>query len=900
MNRSTRLVFIIPILFFGLFFHENIRAQKAEDNSIDTAQIANYREQIKRLMGFLEFSLNTLGDPETSTKEKEIIINESYSKAFLTDKVQVEDDLDENREILTYKDVQAYLKDVDFFFKQVEFKFEIQDIQSLKNQDGMAYFKVTANRSLKGETVEDEVLSNNKTRYIEINLDDEEQVLKIASIYTTRLNEAEELMAWWNAMPQEWKDFLGSKYALADSITLSQVDLLDDSTVLLVHVTPVEIEGISYIHIGDDSLIVSKMDTILMEKYDTIPVMKGAGYRALREIISLESLDVSGNYLITDLYPVSQLSELTLLDISNTMISDLFPARNLTKLLLLDISSTGIADLDPIRYNTKIMDLYLDSTLVSSLEPVSGFTSLEILHLGGSSVHDLQPVRAMSMLSELKLDDTPVSDLTPIADLPALERLSISGTQVESLESIQYMISLKRISFRNTSISDLAALSGLDSLQIIDADMSGISDLSLLGGITALEKVYCDQTGVTRNKANAFMAAHPNVLVIYESKGLTDWWKNLSPEWQQVFRGYATLDPNPNKEQLHKLTLVSSIDITDNKEITSLEPLSVMTNLKEIRASGTLIDDLKPLSGLSDLMKLSCADTKVSSLDPLQSNSRLEELYCTNSPVGSLEGLNGLQNLRILNIDGTNVKSLVAVKGHPALKYIYCDNTGISKDEIELFADSNPSCLIVNQTSTLTSWWNGLSSGWKYSFKAHTPVDDPPTREQLQTVASLRSLDLSGKREIIALEPIIMLKLLKDLNAANCALQNIDPLSQFVKLQTLNLSGNPLADLKPLGNLPALKVLDISNTPIEKLDDLKSLSTLEQLNCSGTQIKKLDPVYYLTSLKKLECQNTNINNLKPLTGLVQLKNLVCYNTKLNNKKVEAFKEEMPGVEVVFY
>ena len=86
-------------------------------------QIENYREQIRRLMGFLEFSLNTLGSSETSTREKEIIINESYLKAFLNDKVQIEDDLDENREILTYKDVQAYLKDVDFFFKEATFQF---------------------------------------------------------------------------------------------------------------------------------------------------------------------------------------------------------------------------------------------------------------------------------------------------------------------------------------------------------------------------------------------------------------------------------------------------------------------------------------------------------------------------------------------------------------------------------------------------------------------------------------------------------------------------------------------------------------------------------------------------------------------------------------------------------
>jgi Leucine-rich repeat (LRR) protein len=253
-----------------------------------------------------------------------------------------------------------------------------------------------------------------------------------------------------------------------------------------------------------------------------------------------------------------------------------------------------------------------------------------------------------------------------------------------------------------------------------------------------------------------------------------------------------------------------------------------------------------------------------------------------------------------LNIDGTEVKSLSPLSGNTIIQKIYCDNTRISIDEINRFLDKHSGCLVVYQTEALTSWWNGLSSTWKYSFKAHTQVDDPPLREQLHAVAGLTALDLSGKREVINLDPIRTFTRLEDLNLANCALQDITPLSDLIRLKKLNLSGNPLMDLEPLGDLPGLKILDISNTPVEKLDDLKSISTLEQLNCSGTQIKKLDPVYYLSALKKLECQNTNINNLKPLSGLVELKSLVCYNTKLNDKKVEAFKAEMPGVEVVFY
>src|SRR5512145_324759 len=108
MNKSTPSLLILILVLLIPFAGISQGNSTPED---DLKKVENYREQIRRLMGFLEFSLNTLGSSETTTRDKEVIITESYLKAFMNEKVQVEDDLDENREILTYKDVQAYLKD---------------------------------------------------------------------------------------------------------------------------------------------------------------------------------------------------------------------------------------------------------------------------------------------------------------------------------------------------------------------------------------------------------------------------------------------------------------------------------------------------------------------------------------------------------------------------------------------------------------------------------------------------------------------------------------------------------------------------------------------------------------------------------------------------------------------
>jgi Leucine-rich repeat (LRR) protein len=901
MNKFTLKKFV-PILFILFWLIPDIGMSQQKESSADTThkQVDNYREQIRRLMGFLEFSLNTLGSSETSTKEKEVIINESYQKAFLNEKVQVEDDLDENRDILTYKDVQAYLKDVDFFFKEAAFKIDVQDIQSLTNDQGMTYFKVTANRNLEAVTVDDLVVSNNKTRYIEINLDEEEEVLKIASIYTTRLNEAAEMITWWNGMPAAWKDILGSEYMVMENVKLSQIDFLNDTTFLFVSEVPEIIQAETFIHIGNDSLLVMENDTVLSEIYDTIKAGKNNSLRMLKEITKRESLEVPGNFYITDLYPVDQMTDLRSLNISNTLIADLFPARNLTRLVSLNISGTEITDLGPIQYNSKIKELYLDSTSVRSLLPIGEFKALEILHFSKTQIDSLYYIRHLDSLMDLRLDNTPVSDLSPLGDLINLENLSVAGTQIDSLSALQYLVTLKRINFENTRIDDLGPLAILENLQLIDADRTQVADLEPLGNLAALEKVYCDQTLITTSLANAFMASHPKVLIIYESQALTSWWAGLNLDWQNVFKGYVQLDPNPTTEQLHQLTLLTQIDIEGNDNITSLEPLAKLTNLKEIKASETYISDITPLSELLDLKILTCAKTRMSSLMPLQELLKLEKLDCSNTLIDSLDGLNNLGHLQILQIDMTGVDDLSPLTECHNLAVIYCDNTKVGKMDIDKFLDGNPDCLIIYQSNLLKSWWSGLSPSWEKAFKAHTQLDDPPTREQLHTLVALNALDLTGNREITSLDPLTTLHRLEELSLANSILKDINPLRDLVRLKTLNLSGNPLTDLSPLSYLPNLMNLDVSNTAISKLDAIKTLTSLEHLNCSGTQIKKLDPLSYLSNLKKLECFNTEINNLKPLAGLAQLKQLVCYNTKLNSKKVEAFKAEMPGLEVVFY
>jgi Leucine-rich repeat (LRR) protein len=867
----------------------------------DQKAMDNYKEQVKRLVGFLQFSLNTLGDPETSTREKEIIINESFLKAFMDEKVQIEDDLDENRETISYKDVQAYLKDVDFFFEKAEFNIDIKDIQPLSNDMGMLYFKVTTNRNLKGTTVEKQLVDNNQERFIEVNLDEEEQVLKIASIYTTKLNEREEQMTWWNGLPGAWKEILGKGLSVTPDITFDRVSFLNDSTILVMNETASEIRQVdTVIRLGIDTIHIKGADTTFAFNYDTLPVRSTGALKILSDIVRMQSLDISGNLFIRDLAALEQMTALTSLNISNTLISDLFPVRNLTNLISLNLSGTGVKDLDPIKYNSKIREIYLENTLVDDLKALDNFQSLETVHFSGTRVWTLQPLAKLPALSDLRMDSTDVSDLTPLAGLSNLELLSLSGTEVRDLNPMQGLVSLRKINFDHTGVDTLGPLSGLRSLQIISANHTMIGSLEPLGALDSLQKIYADGTGINGIKANQFMAMHPGTLVIYESETLLAWWQGSEPAWQAVFRSLATIDDLPTTEQLHALTLIESIDIGGIVEIKTLAPLEKITNLKELRCQGVPVSALDPLQDLIALKYLDCSETGVTSLKPLKGLVHLQELHAAGTKITTLEGLEGLDNLQVLNFENTRVNDLIPLNGNISLTMVYCDRTGIGKNAIEHYWMVNPACLVIYQSGELQTWWGSLPGAWKEFLTTRIKLDEPPSREQLQTLADLRELDLSGRNDILSLNPLTIFIRLEKLNIANAQQKDISPLSVLNNLKELNISNNPVTDLSAIAGLTGLTSLDISNTPVLKLDPLVPLKHLEYLNCSGTDVRKLDPLMQMFELRRLDIYNTGVSSLKALDHLPSLRQIRCYNTKLTARKVEDFKMLQPRVEVIYY
>ena len=790
---------------------------------IDPSKIDTFRLQVIPLVKFFESSLNFLGDKRNDVSEMQTIISESYLKWCWDEKVQVEDDLDENRLVPLYKDMPAYLSDVDFFFKGAKFLYAVQDVSLEANPLGLNYFKVTANRNLRGLTINGDSVNSNKVRYIEINYDSVKQQLKIVSVYTTKLNEKEDLRNWWNNLTPEWKGILSKDMKLEGTLPMAQIDSFNDS-LAMVGGQPTAIMGSEF-------------------------------YRFLDQIVNSTKVDLSGRKSIIDISPLNKLSELVEVNISGTGVFDLMPLRNMNKLEVLDISNTKVSSLEPLRYCILINQLRMRGTPVTDLSVIAAFQSLTLLDIGNTPVSSLSNLEGLTGIRDLRIDHTRVKDLTPIAGLTNVEMLNISSTPVDNL----------------------GVLKNMKNLHILMGDSTAISSLAPLDSLTGIQRVYCNNSKINQKAALNFLKKHPEVSLVYASKELSAWWDGMTLEWQDQFNFYMTLNNPPTSEQLHKLVLLDSINITGRATIASLDPLSKMILLKTLYCPTTGITSLDPLKDLTELKVINASNTKITGLQPLSGSSYLQTLYLDNTSVADLSPLYNLKNLR----------------------NVYADNTGVDDSQADKFIVKIPECLLVYQTYENNEWWNGLGKAWKEVLLQQVNLTGTPDKNQLQQIAGLTKAIISENFEISDISPLLHLTRLTELQFSGTTVSKLDPVSQMPKLQILRCPKNPITTLTPIAGLTALKELDFSNTQVEDLDAIQNMIQLEVLKFSGTQVKNLKYLQKLVNLKVIEFFNTRVGNIDVLDGMKNLKSVKMFKTKVSPKRVEKLQLTLPKCEIVY-
>ena len=188
---------------------------------------------------------------------------------------------------------------------------------------------------------------------------------------------------------------------------------------------------------------------------------------------NITDLNMDGCTMITDLRPISRLTDLTKLHLGVCEnVADLSPLAGLTKLTYLDFSFCHkVRDLSPLASLTELDELNLDyCEKVTDLSPLTEMKKLTTLSLPPSTTQEQLAVVIADHpgLTSLSIRDcNGITDLAPVASLKQLTWLCFPGRhETKDLSALRKLVRLRNLILGNMpKVNDLTPLAELKQLK---------------------------------------------------------------------------------------------------------------------------------------------------------------------------------------------------------------------------------------------------------------------------------------------------------------------------------------------------------------------------------------------------------------------------------------------------
>lgn len=310
------------------------------------------------------------------------------------------------------------------------------------------------------------------------------------------------------------------------------------------------------------------------------------------EIGEFDYVEVYSRLLRGETIPESWVPNVTVLDFENSnfhhlgddkltqisgdprSFSDCQLLSNLSDLSILNLSDTAVSDISVLSNLTKLQVLTLKNTTVSEISALSVLHNLVFLNLEGASIPDISAFSGLVSLDTLNLSKTNVSDISAFSGLVSLDTLNLSNTNVSDISVLSGLTSLGSLYLHNTAVSDISALSGLTNLDSLDLSNTKVSDISGLSGLTKLKDLFLNNTNVS--EISAF-------------SGLINM-KSLDLE-------------GANVSEISALSGLTKLEILDlgGTNVSDISALSGLNNLRDLWLAGTKVKDTSVLDHLKNL-----------------------------------------------------------------------------------------------------------------------------------------------------------------------------------------------------------------------------------------------------------------------------------------------------------
>ena len=176
----------------------------------------------------------------------------------------------------------------------------------------------------------------------------------------------------------------------------------------------------------------------------------------LGELTNLSILDIS-NTSIKSLEPIASLKNLQVLFCRKTSLKDLLPLAELNELRILDCQETKIQDITPLIGNSKMESLIVNNTAVSDLAPITDLLYIEVIEFDNTKISNIYPISKLRNLRSIRGFNSEVSDLSSVdwSKLQNLKSIALAHTQIHDISPLLPLLKRGLTVERDYSFSDI-------------------------------------------------------------------------------------------------------------------------------------------------------------------------------------------------------------------------------------------------------------------------------------------------------------------------------------------------------------------------------------------------------------------------------------------------------------
>ncbi len=481
------------------------------------------------------------------------------------------------------------------------------------------------------------------------------------------------------------------------------------------------------------------------------------------------------------------------------------------------------SDILPLTQLTKLESLSLTDNGLTDISPLAGLTELSFLQLGNNQVSDISPLAGLSKLKTLYLDGNPIDDFTPLHSLKSLTTLSLKNTgiteeEAEALEEALPNCSIHCERGESDEVEELT-LGGVTFMSdVTELDLSGknITDISILAKCTNLQKL-----DLRDNKISDITP----LMDLSELSWLCIW--NNDVEDILPLMGLAKLEYlDADGNEIEDITAVSALTSLRElwlsyNDIDSFEPLEKLTQLERLGLKGTGLEDsdLASLKKLKNLTELALEDNAALSggeVDKLK--SALSGCNITHSELKYFANLGGTQfdsDDTAVSATGSSVTNLTGLDHFSKLTTLQLTNTSVT----------NLSPIAELENLQILEVWSSDAS-------KHGALSDLTPLKNLTSLTQL-NLMFNSITDISALSGLTNLR---ELHLDGNSLSGISALSGMSSLESLSLQGCGISDISALSGLTNLRELYLEDNSISNVEALKGLTKLSALYISNNSV----------------------------------------------------------------